>query len=566
MKKRWLLTGLFALTFCVCAASAQAAVVSGGTEYLWYAQAGEMTWDERHNEVVAFGGQKFYLSADGGASYAPLPEIQMDSAGAWTDYEFALEPLENGGIRIRGRSVFGQAGDPYTYCRDYSPEQLEKALAEALPVPVRVIAANENVAVGLRKIGVADNQPSEKLPAYNYWRQQKTAYQLVWTLDGVNWSRGEWPESIEVEDSDAWWDGEAFFTSNGSLTSADGIHWTETGRQTGSRALHWRADLDPYRFEIKPPQQEGERMEVYLMTGDSADRGVLLPHMGDAIATYDGLTMYMDIQAWYGPEDTVILAVYDGVSWQRTQETVVSIPYPVSSLDWCLKNLSAPIPTPEVKAEGNGVSLTLGAERPLSHWFGSQTEGELLRNDGSGWKRVENTPWSKSVKVLPFNGKIFLAVDADVTGQAVYASADGLTWREIAALHGQGDWEGEEEYIYLNCAVVWTGKDYIAARKGGVRGHGPMGGHGGVWFGNNTSVYLLDEYLDLISSYDFGRLVEKVGYLDGVYYAQVQDSEGQADYKIAWDSPSSLYRSTDGKNWEKTDATPELQAALTPVQ
>ena len=34
--KRWVLTTLFAVALCAGAVSAQAAVTSGGTEYVWY--------------------------------------------------------------------------------------------------------------------------------------------------------------------------------------------------------------------------------------------------------------------------------------------------------------------------------------------------------------------------------------------------------------------------------------------------------------------------------------------------------------------------------------------------
>lgn len=76
---------------------------------------------------------------------------------------------------------------------------------------------------------------------------------------------------------------------------------------------------------------------------------------------------------------------------------------------------------------------------------------------------------------------------------------------------------------------------------------------------DNTKALLLDEDFQLVGSYDFGCPVEAVGFLDGVYYAHV--SSGSED---TVQNAIELYRSTDGANWEKTEAL-YLRDGLTPV-
>ena len=59
MKKRWLLTSLLVLILCAGAVSAQAAVTSGGVEYLWYTQYGQQTWED--GQVADFSGGELCL-------------------------------------------------------------------------------------------------------------------------------------------------------------------------------------------------------------------------------------------------------------------------------------------------------------------------------------------------------------------------------------------------------------------------------------------------------------------------------------------------------------------------
>ena len=46
MKKRWFVTVLFALSLCLCSIPALAAVESGGVNYLWYVENGELVYNE----------------------------------------------------------------------------------------------------------------------------------------------------------------------------------------------------------------------------------------------------------------------------------------------------------------------------------------------------------------------------------------------------------------------------------------------------------------------------------------------------------------------------------------
>ena len=101
MKKRQLVTALFALLLCALTCPAKAAVESGGVSYLWYTQDGRQTWE--NGQVVAFSGERFFLSADGGATYAEFPEFQAASRQGWTDYDVRVTALDAGGLRVEAR-------------------------------------------------------------------------------------------------------------------------------------------------------------------------------------------------------------------------------------------------------------------------------------------------------------------------------------------------------------------------------------------------------------------------------------------------------------------------------
>lgn len=579
MKKRWFVTALLALTLCVCSAPALAAVESGGVKYLWYTEDGDKTRGDNW-EVTSFGGQKFFLSNDGGVSYTQLPEFQETSRQNWTEYDVRVSPLEGGGLRIEGRSAYGEAGTPYTLHWDYSADQLAAHLAGAEPNPVKELVNNGTVRVGRRTVyDYADGDETQHpVASINYHRGYEN--QLVWSTDGEHWSLCQYPEDFTYSyNMEGWWDGTFYLRKDNYLpdgyTSPDGVSWSYLEELPIISKLCLTADCGKYHFEVVLPNgSNGWYNEVYLMEGNERDRGVLLPHMGEGIRArglgVNGLT------AVPGPNDTVTLTVsgYDSASGH---DGSFSLDYPISSLDWCLENLSKPFrETTQFAAEVSYGGLTLAKVAEHHRNANSyEQEGELIRNDGTGWKKVENTPFSCVFRLLPFNGKTFLIEDNATGRHRLYASADGLAWTEVTALRPQ-DMEG---YVkdYVKYAMTWTGNGYLACREAGSYGNRA----GGKLYEGNTSVYLLDENFALVNTYDFGRNVQAVGFQDGVYYAQVSESEGiqwRGSYNVSHDengntvydtepgyynqyAPATLYRSTDGKTWERTGML-QIQDAL----
>ena len=229
-------------------------------------------------------------------------------------------------------------------------------------------------------------------------------------------------------------------------------------------------------------------------------------------------------------------------------------------------------------ADGGTVALSLGAYRDYAYY--NKTDGQLIRRDtaGSGrWERVENVPWSSRLQVLPYNGKTFLV--KDTAELRLWCSEDGLTWREVEGLRPEG--MRPDSWDYWNCAFAWTGKGYLFCREAAEYRHGMMGHAGGQWYAGNTKVYLLDEAFRQVGEYDFGRLVEGVGYADGMLYAQAANSDGATyqgnsyyhsdgngayyTYDEGTFDPalgSALYRSADGKSWEPCEMTPELEQII----
>lgn len=559
MKKRWFLTALFALILCACFIPAQASVTTGGQEYFWYVEDGELVYNE--GVPVRYQGDRLYLSADQGISYGEVPAFRKESQRRWERYGETARvlPREGGGLVI-------EALGATPLHLELSDREIARILQKAEATPVRVLATNGNVTVGIREVQDTENGSNWGDP-YDGGSRNHLRYdeQLLWSTDGVTWNLSD--RQPEEACTSGWWDGAFYlkireYTSDG-YTSPDGVSWTYLEELPISPKLGLTADWGRYHFEVAKPWGDPNDWynEVYLMEGTERGQGVLLPHMGEGIRAnsigVDSLTAHA------GPNDTVILTAsgYNGS---------FSLDYPISSLDWCLENLSYSFrgetqPAAEV-SNGEGISLAKVAE----HYRNGNTyemEGELIRYDGTGWRKVENTPFSCVFRLLPFNGKTFLVEDNAAGYHRLYASGDGLAWTEVTALRPQ-DMRGDVK-DYVNYAVTWTGNGYLACQEAGNYGNRA----GGTLYGGNTSVYLLDENFSLTGSYDFGRNVQAVGFRDGVCYAQVSDSEGtrwRGVYHVGYDengkevyttdpgyynkyAPAAIYRSTDGKNWERTE-------------
>lgn len=549
MKKRWFLTALFALTLCACVTPARAAVLSGGTEYVWYTDMGRGEYNE-NNEYVSREGQQLYLSADQGGSYAVLPGLREAQKKTGLSYVITVRPnaANDGGLSVKARDMWSSE---YTWFRDYSAQEIAAALKNAVVTPVEVFATNGTVTVGTRYVHDWSNDDPTQ-PNYYGGNQGTGGYngdRIVYSTDGATWlpaeqEKEEYHSSIES----GWWDGNAFHA--GDYISADGIHWARAEEERDDPTFSLACELGPYRFEYAG-NTDGE-MGVYLMDHTSPDTGVLLPHMTEA-AKAKGVSIGK-LRAWYGPNDTVILAAYDVYGKEKL---MVSINYPISSLDWCLENLRTQFRTIE-SAVSDG-AMALGAvDWDFQFGWRGWTESRLACNDGSGWRWVENIPCGKAAEPICCEGGYFWVQGE---GHHLYRSADGHTWLLSDALRPTDQESGSE--TYLKYQIAGTENGFIVGRHGGVYQHGMMGHAGGGWYEGYSKVYFLDKEFHLTGSYDFGRLVEAVDYLDGVYYAKVANSEGGRNGWTYYDEDgkehepkvfdpslgSTLYRSTDGKHW-----------------
>ena len=138
--KRWLISTLSVFALCLCAPFAQAAVVSGGVEYLWYTEGGELLWNETADSYSAYTGDHLYISADGGASYGEITEFYDLSRKNWETYGLTTRvlPLDNGGLRIETLGA-----KPFQ--RDYSAQELARYLEKGRVTPVKVLATNGKI-------------------------------------------------------------------------------------------------------------------------------------------------------------------------------------------------------------------------------------------------------------------------------------------------------------------------------------------------------------------------------------------------------------------------------------
>lgn len=543
MKNRWFVTALFALTLCACVTPARAAVVSGGTEYVWYTDMGRGEFNE-DNQYVSWEGQKLYLSADQGGSYAELPGLREAQKLTGLSYAITVEPnaANDGGLSVKARDKWSSE---YTWFRDYSAQEIAAALKNAVPIPVEVFATNGTVTVGTRYVNDWSNDDPTQ-PNYYGGNQGTGGYngdRIVYSTDGVTWlpaeqEMGEYYSSIES----GWWDGSAFHA--GKYVSGDGIHWMNTEEEQVDPTFSLTCELGPYHFEWAA-NVDGET-GVYLMDRTSPDTGVLLPHITEE-AKAGGVSIGK-LRAWYGPNNTVILAAYDIYS---KESLMVSMDYPISSLDWCLANLRTQFRTIETVVTDSTMSLGMvdwDFQRGLYGW----SQSRLACNDGSGWKWAENVPWENEAVPLFCEGGYFWVKGAE---HRLYRSADGKNWLLSDAIRPADQKSGSN--TYLNYQIAATDSGFIASRKGGIVRYGMFGSSGGGWFEGYSKVYLLDKNFDLVDSYDFGRWVRAVGWYDGTCYAQVANSDGHRDGWAGTDGVfsaaegSTIYRSVDGKTWEK---------------
>ncbi len=546
--KRWVLTTLFAVALCAGAVSAQAAVTSGGTEYVWYTDMGRGEYNE-NDQFVSYEGPRLYISADQGGSYAELPGLRETQRRTGLSYVLTVEAnaADDGGLSVKGRDIWSAE---YTWFRDYSAQEIAAALKNPTVVtPIHVFATNGTVTVGSRYVeDYGNDDPTQPgSTGGNLLTGTYAGERIVYSTDGVTWLPAEEGNRDWWYLDSIWWDGEAFQTSYGGF-SADGIHWNwpQIEREwIEDPTFALSCELGPYRFEYAK-NTDGE-WGVYLMDRTSPDTGVLLPHMGQAAR--DKWMSIGKLRAWYGPNDTVILAAYD--VWAKERH-MVSINYPISSLDWCLENLKTQFRTIEpVVSDGNMSLGEISWDFRIGRYYGS--ESRLACNDGNGWKWAENVPWGNEATPLFCTGGYFWVKGA---GHHLYRSADGQNWLLSDALRPAD--QGTGSYSYLRYKIAATDSGFVASRHGGEGRYGMFGSSGGGWCEGYSKAYILDKNFELVSDHDFGRRVYTVGWYNGAYYAQVANSDGHRDGMSINDpgvfneaEGAAIYRSTDGKTWER---------------
>ncbi len=253
------------------------------------------------------GRSKVYISADGGASYAELPELGQRARETGLNYHSTtvVEPLPDGGLRLRARDRWET---DFSFTHDYSAAEVAAILETAVPTPVRVLSADEHGAVGVRVVrrntgeGVAEGEPS--------WN--KATYQTVTTTDGVNW------------------------------TVADSADYSDDRRNDWQKLdVNWNSritSLGKYRLTVREEmvlpegaQYPVNHFHIYLSSAQSPTQGVLLeelcPPMWEKGVAPGGLAL------WYTPNDTVTVAAYDHYDRDAGQGNFAQKTYSAAELD-----------------------------------------------------------------------------------------------------------------------------------------------------------------------------------------------------------------------------------------
>ncbi len=233
-----------------------------------------------------------YISADGGGSYAELPGLGQSAQEKGLIYYCTtmVEPLPNGGLRVRARDRWAQ---DFSFERDYSVQEVAAALENAQPTPVRVLSADENGAQGVRVV------------RFN-------------TGVGVDAGEESWGDSVYQ-----------------SVTTTDGVTWTVTAQSEpntiGTWVTRWPAGATALgKYRLTAGGDSGR--QIYLSSAELPTEGVLLEEFSQAIQ--DNRFVYPGALAlWYTPEDTVTLAAYDIYDRAAAQGYLVQKTYSAVELD-----------------------------------------------------------------------------------------------------------------------------------------------------------------------------------------------------------------------------------------
>ena len=416
--------------------------------------------------------------------------------------------------------------------------------AEAGETTLKVLGTDGSVTVAVRhQYGAQHTRGTETW--YDAFQQDA----MVYSTDGATWHTADPGPMAQTYtdgggvhvDIDAFrgrWDGERFLVwrypggHDPAYASADGVHWTAW---TGGPVQAWPrgvAELGPYRFEL---DREGT---VWLLDGQS--RGLALP----TLRRVEYMTP-ADLQAYYGPNDTVVVEAYDIYSRDGNGDWKTSSVFSKSSLDWCLEHLAQPRLPETGSAQwetaytaGNGLIACLVQA-------GRQGQELWTSADGANWTQRE-LPWpdcAGACTLLPFSGKTFLLLREPTA--TLYATEDFGHWQDLGETFlGLGRTEPD---VYSQFSLAWTGDGYLTSRRvAGAYVETPDGWVPRWESPYNTKVTFCDGQFRETFSYDFGSGVDGVAVEDGVCYAKVQ--------RPREDDPNArvVYTSTDGRQWTAT--------------
>lgn len=433
-------------------------------------------------------------------------------------------------VLISGTAAFAAVGDPGTSS-------------------IKVLGSNGSVTVGMRT-----NYGKDIVMGYWPDGQAQTMSgdkrEFVYTTDGVHWKAGEYDGELEgayrgyYAGGRFWVYGSYVFGPD--YCSTDGVHWTEADTYGADFYDYPRgtADLGPYHFELD------DWGNLWVMEGNDASYGARIPGVRED-QERRGLN-YNDIYAYYGPNDTVTLEIYDFFDFDGTKKYTAS--YAASSLDWVLENQLEYRQDTMTSHTDNGSDVFL-AVKPVGDSTAEGRHCYLVIGDGSyvNWTRVEGVPFNGPMKLFPFNGKTFIVQNH----HTLYASEDGKTWRSLrdTDLYPRVDSPEQMVHLYDNYGIVWTGSEYLTCMDVGEGHYGMQGVSGGTWYSpDNTKAVFFNESFERTGEHDFGNQVESVGYWNATYCAVV-NQEGQ---KV-------LYLSKDKVNWKRTDYIALLES-LTSVR
>lgn len=385
----------------------------------------------------------------------------------------------------------------------------------------------------------------------------------VYTTDGVNWRDGVCGESLSLishghyAGGRFWLYESAMYYFGPVFCSDDGIHWRRLEHdEPVSGWAKGTAQVGDHRFELS---QQG----TLWLTRAAGNSGIAaaLPVFREMAPPDTNYFGFYDIQAYYGPGDTVVVDLYD--SSYRYDGSKLTASFTKDSLDWVLENQGS-----FLRMDGN--SKTTDGKLTIRQRLAGMDAADPYGNgeyvieysyDDLHYARFPDAPWGGDCQLLPYNGKTFMVLDLETAD--IFASEDGSAWKSLRGTYLRPNLP-EEVYPYATSASVrmqWTGSEYVTCQRIAEGIYGMVGTGGGFWYDPaSTKICWADADFQVTEEYDFDRQVMGVGYYGGAWYAQVKDDPEMGERYFDWSGSDTLYVSRDKKNWEKTDILQIMEA------